>query len=279
MNSRDRQSIEPFIAASSGVRPAKAEGSKKRPRDDNSTADSSRRRIIGSPYNNISHHYLLESTRWKNSGSNSNSHSKDFSTQGHSRVPHHENAVDGFPSNGSILRYPDASVAASFPGGLTLETDAIMSGNPQNMLSFADLMDGASVPYSPQQGTIREGSTSSRLSGSNSVDSINAIDQPTSGPSTTPLRPVDGPTEDVVEEIWSGQHRPDTSKRETLFQKGRVKHVVESIISRTETETRANARPTLSPFLKLQPFKSSHPAFKVYPGQNIQAWGNLQSQE
>lgn len=180
---------------------------------------------------------------------------------------------------GSILRYPDASVAASFPGGLTLETDAIMSGNPQNMLSFADLMDGASVPYSPQQGTIRGGSTSSRLSGSNSVDSINAIDQPTSGPSTTPLRPVDGPTEDVVEEIWSGQHRPDTSKRETLFQKGRVKHVVESIISRTETETKTNARPTLSPFLKLQPFKSSHPAFKVYPGQSIQAWGNLQSQE
>ncbi|KAF8610290.1 hypothetical protein BDV93DRAFT_12344 [Ceratobasidium sp. AG-I] len=285
MERRDKQAINSFTAASSGVGATKAEAGRKRPRDDSGPPNAPPRR--SGPYSGLALNNLHDTNRSSHKGSTSNSRTSQPSARGPSRAtqnnighpiastifyanhskselslvkPQLENSTTtsvSHEASNNVLRYPDDSADLMPPENLSHKTNALMSGHPEDMYSLADIFDAAPAPASPSGGSTPELLPFHRPRKSSSADPIDIIDRPTSGPSAAPLGSTD---DDPIEEIGEGdrpsQHRPGTPKRETQFQKGRVKRAVESL------SQAAAGQSTLNSFLKTQPPNSAHSAFE-----------------
>lgn len=157
-----------------------------------------------------------------------------------------------------VLRYPDSSATLPLAEGLSPETNATMSGKQDEMFVFSDMMDAASVPASLHRDSTLEDSTPTRRRKSSSADPIDMIDKTSSGPSIVTVDTADTDSiEEIVEVPRTGQLRPGTPKKQTMFEQGRVERIVASV-----SQAGSNAQPTLGTFLKPQSLKSSRPPFE-----------------
>jgi hypothetical protein len=142
-------------------------------------------------------------------------------------------------------------------GHVSEELDKIMSGEG-DVFSLADIIDNTQFPNSSRESLEFVGAASTSLTRMSSVDPIDGIEKSgTSGTSTSgPIVIVDDdPSDDIVEEIRSGQRCPGTPKGETMFESGRVKNMVNS---QDKKQFASSGQTALGDFL--QPIPSSNRA-------------------